>query len=197
MLSTFWPHTEYAEDQPFPKLILTGHVLDRSFQAGALLGSTTGLARVWLLAYQPTLNNKFYTRFIIPPGSTPATLLMRSTGTGAVIGLGAMAAMLPYYLARWEPIEWQDRSWRLLENPGQVEVDSWGFAGAVLGLTGLVAMARRNGRMFQLTGHEEVSSLVLLRALGWRNAFASAGMGSLTGVLGYLGWRYGIMGGKR
>ncbi|KAE8418948.1 hypothetical protein BDV36DRAFT_252699 [Aspergillus pseudocaelatus] len=197
MLSTFWPHTEYAEDQPFPKLILTGHVLDRSFQTGALLGSTTGLIRVGLLAYQPTSNNKVYTRFIVPPGSTPATLLMRSTGTGAVIGLGAMAAMLPYYLVKWDPIEWQDRSWRLLENPGQVEVDTWGFTGAVLGLTALVVMARRNGRMFQLTGHEEVSSLVLLRALGWRNAFASAGMGSLSGVLGYLGWRYGVMGGKR
>ncbi|KAK6827021.1 hypothetical protein RU639_004564 [Aspergillus parasiticus] len=197
MLSTFWPHTEYAEDQPFPKLVLTGHVLDRSFQAGAFLGSTTGLIRIGLLAYQPTSNNKFYTRFIIPPGSTPATLLMRSTGTGAVLGLGAMAAMLPYYLVKWEPIEWQDRSWRLLENPGQVEVDTWGFVGAVLGVTGLVVMARRNGRMFQLTGHEEVASLVLLRALGWRNAFASAGMGSLSGVLGYLGWRYGVMGGKR
>ncbi|PIG80178.1 hypothetical protein AARAC_005561 [Aspergillus arachidicola] len=197
MLSRFWPHTEYAEDQPFPKLVLTGHVLDRSFQAGAFLGSTTGLIRIGLLAYQPTSSNKFYTRFIIPPGSTPATLLMRSTGTGAVIGLGAMAAMLPYYLVKWEPIEWQDRSWRLLENPGQVEVDTWGFVGAVLGVTGLVVMARRNGRMFQLTGHEEVSSLVLLRALGWRNAFASAGMGSLSGVLGYLGWRYGVMGGKR
>ncbi|KAB8217762.1 hypothetical protein BDV33DRAFT_232597 [Aspergillus novoparasiticus] len=197
MLSTFWPHTEYAEDQPFPKLVLTGHVLDRSFQAGAFLGSTAGLIRIGLLAYQPTSSNKFYTRFIIPPGSTPATLLMRSTGTGAVIGLGAMAAMLPYYLVKWEPIEWQDRSWRLLENQGQVEVDTWGFVGAVLGVTGLVVMARRNGRMFQLTGHEEVSSLVLLRALGWRNAFASAGMGSLSGVLGYLGWRYGVMGGKR
>ncbi|KAE8375741.1 hypothetical protein BDV26DRAFT_8386 [Aspergillus bertholletiae] len=197
MLSTFWPHTEYAEDQPFPKLVLTGHVLDRSFQAGALLGSSVGLIRVGLLAYRPTSNNKFYTRFIVPPGSTPAALLMRSTGTGAVIGFGAMAAMLPYYLVKWEPIEWQDRSWRLLENPGQVEVDTWGFGGGVVGLAVLLAMARRNGRIFQLTGHEEASTVALLRALGWRNACASAGMGSLMGVLGYLGWRYGIMGGKR
>ncbi|KAE8354934.1 hypothetical protein BDV28DRAFT_129997 [Aspergillus coremiiformis] len=197
MLSTFWPHTEYAEDQPFPKLILTSHVLDRSFQAGAVLGTSTGLVRVALLAYRPTVTNKFYTRFVVPPGSTPATLLMRSTGMGCAIGLGAMTALLPYYLVRWEPIEWQDRSWRLLENEGQVEVDTWGFAGAVLGLTGIVVMARRNAGLFQLTGHQDVSTVVLLRALGWRNALASAGMGSITGVLGYMGWRYGLMGGKR
>ncbi|KAE8390092.1 hypothetical protein BDV23DRAFT_155874 [Aspergillus alliaceus] len=197
MLSTLWPHTEYAEDQPFPKLILTSHVLDRSFQAGAFLGASAGLTRMALLAYRPTANNKLYTRWIVPPGSTPATLLLRSTGVGAAIGLGAMIAMLPYYLVKWEPIEWQDRSWRLLENEGQLEVDTWGFVGAVLGLTGMVVMARRNAGMFQLTGHQDVSPLVLLQMLGWKNGFASAGMGSLTGVLGYMGWRYGIMKGER
>jgi hypothetical protein len=46
---------------------------------------------------------------------------------GAVIGTAAMAVMLPYYMYGREVVEWQDRSWRLLANEGQVEV--WGYEG--------------------------------------------------------------------
>ncbi|KAB8072624.1 hypothetical protein BDV29DRAFT_202241 [Aspergillus leporis] len=197
MLSNLWPHTEYAEDQPFPKLILTTHVLHRGFQTGAALGSTTGLIRAALLAYKPTAPSKLYTKFIVPQGSTPATLLMRSTGMGAAIGLGSMAIILPLYMGKRKPVEWQDRSWRLLEHRGQLEVDDWSVVGAVLGLTGTVVIARRNSGLFLVKDHHTLSTGLLVRALGWRNVVAGAGMGSLSGVLGYMGWRYGVMGGER
>jgi hypothetical protein len=74
-----------------------------------------------------------------------------------------------------EPIEWADRSWRLLENKGQVEVDDWGYGGAVLG-TAAAIFARTN--------------------MGWRGVLGGAGLGSLVGVGGYMVYRHGIKGGK-
>jgi len=34
------------------------------------------------------------------------------------------------------------------------------------------------------------------RALGWRGVVGGAGAGSVLGMLGYMGWRYGVKGGK-
>ena len=74
-----------------------------------------------------------------------------------------------------EEIEWQDRSWRLLENKGQVEVDDWTYGGMAAGL---------------------VTSVAKGRSLGWRGVIGSVGAGSLVGMMGYMGWRRGVKGGK-
>lgn len=74
-----------------------------------------------------------------------------------------------------EEIEWQDRSWRLLENNGQVECDDFTYAGMT---GGALAMAMRG------------------QGLGWRGAVGGMGMGSVVGMLGCMGWRYGVKGGK-
>lgn len=74
-----------------------------------------------------------------------------------------------------EPIEWQDRSWRLLYNKGQVECDDWTYAGMVTG-----------GATAALKGSH----------LGWRGVAGGVGAGSVVGMLGYMGWRYGVKGGK-
>lgn len=86
-----------------------------------------------------------------------------------------MALMVPGIPGRmWgrEEIEWKDRSWRLLENKGQLEVDDWTYVG-ILG--GAVASARLRG---------------------WRGKIGGIGLGSVAGTVGYMGWRYGIKGGK-
>ena len=44
-----------------------------------------------------------------------------------------MAVALPGRMWGREDIEWRDRSWRLLENKGQKEVDAWGVLGAGVG----------------------------------------------------------------
>ncbi len=79
-----------------------------------------------------------------------------------------------------EDIEWKDRAWRLLENEGQVEVDTWSGVGMVGGAAATVGVGRRYGL-----------------ARGFRAVVGGAGLGGVAGVLGYVGWRYGIRGGER
>lgn len=78
-----------------------------------------------------------------------------------------------------EEIEWKDRSWRLLENRGQVECDDWTYAGMVVG--GVIADTQKG-------------SLGMQR--GWRSRVGGVGVGSVLGMLGYMGYRHGLKGGK-
>ena len=78
-----------------------------------------------------------------------------------------------------ERIEWQDRSWRLLGNKGQVECDTFS---AVMSVAGSGAVAWKEG----VRG----SRGNLVRIVG------GAGVGGLLGVVGYMGWRYGVKRGK-
>ena len=83
-----------------------------------------------------------------------------------------------------EEIEWKDRSWRLLENKGQVEVDSWMLSGAAIGAVA-VGVSGRSGKLpMALNGR------ILSAVLG------GAGLGMSAGTAGYMGWRYGVHGGK-
>jgi hypothetical protein len=70
-----------------------------------------------------------------------------------------------------EEIEWKDRSWRLLENRGQMAVDDWSGVGT---LAGLGTLALRQPRT--------------TAGLGWTEVLGRAGLGSLAGVLGYMIW---------
>lgn len=73
-----------------------------------------------------------------------------------------------------EEIEWKDRSWRLLENKGQIECDDWTYTGMVAG----AVTSARDGTS------------------GLKGAVGKVGAGSVVGMLCYMGWRYGIKGGK-
>lgn len=112
-MSRFWPHTPYAEDQPFAVPILTTHVLSRGFQSGALLGPIAGTA-----AY-------YFSKLPRAGGQSFSTTLLRTTGLTSLASVGLMTAALVARMHGKEHIEWADRSWRLLENKGQVEVDDW------------------------------------------------------------------------
>lgn len=161
-MSQFWPHTPYAEDQPHSTAILTTHGLYRGFQTGAIIGPAVGAARYAIPLFRTTTSAA---RASLLP------TLLRSTGTGAVWGVGVLAAALPVRMWGREEIEWRDRAWRLLENRGQVEVDGWGLGGTVVG-----GLAGRGG--------------------GWRVVVGRLGMGNTAGVVGYMIWRHGINGGK-
>ena len=76
-----------------------------------------------------------------------------------------------------EEIEWQDRSWRLLENKGQLRCDDWTYPGMAVGLAAVVGSGGG-------------------RALGWRGIVGGAGVGSVVGMLGYMGSTYGAKVGK-
>jgi len=165
-MSRFWPHTPYADEQPYEHAILYTHVLTRAIQAGSVVGTGVGTS-VFLLRQFNVLKPRM-------PPSTLGTTILRSTGVGVVVGLGILTLGLPMRMRGREEIEWKDRSWRLLENKGQVECDDWTYVGMA---AGAVTAARGS-------------------ASGWRGAVGKAGAGSVVGMLGYMGWRYGVKGGK-
>jgi drug/metabolite transporter (DMT)-like permease len=149
---------------------LTTHVLYRGFQSGALIGSVIGLA-----GYAVRRR-----KLPKPSSGLLATSVIRSAGVGTVIGTSIIGVMLAGRMHGKEHIEWADRSWRLLESKGQVEVDDWSLAGAAAGVTGVALVGSRNTGM----------QTVLKTSLG------GLGLGSLVGVAGYMVWRHGIKGGK-
>ena len=158
--SAYFPHTAFAEDQPFSHLILTTHVLSRGFQTGASFGPLFGTIR------------HVYARRSRPP----LLAIVRSAGVGGAYGVAFMAVGLGVRMWGRQKIEWQDRSWRLMENKGQIEVDTFSAEGAIAG-AGLAAWTYG-------------------RHAGWRMLLGGAGAGGLLGVVGYMGWRYGVKGGK-
>ncbi|TDZ19512.1 hypothetical protein C8034_v011447 [Colletotrichum sidae] len=161
-MSRYFPHTSYAEDQPLFRTILTVHVLARGYTTGAVVG--LGAVSV-------------ATAYNFIRGVKPADTLrraLRTTGTASVVGTGLMGLALAGRMWGREEIEWRDRSWRLLENPGQVEVDDWTAGGVAAGLA--AATGVRGG--------------------GWRAGAGAVGIGSVAGTLGYMVWRYGVHAGK-
>jgi hypothetical protein len=169
-MTSLFPPAEYAEDQSYSKTILTFHVLRAGATTGAII-SIPIAAGLTLYRGQRTL---------------PALLRQSiiSSARGTVYGIALSGLALGGKMWGREQIEWQDRSWRLLENKGQVEVDNFvlgGMAGAAM----IAAGAGRRGRL--PPGLEKRIGTTLLGA---------AGLGSVGGTVGYLGWRYGIKGGR-
>ncbi|KAH6892330.1 hypothetical protein B0T10DRAFT_559919 [Thelonectria olida] len=160
-MSRFFPHTPYAEDQPLAHSILTGHVIARTVTASTLIAGGITTARQLIPFIRPATALAFAPR------------LVRSASTGTLVALGLGAFMTLGRMHGREDIEWRDRSWRLLENKGQVETDDWTVAGGVVGAAAGVGAG-----------------------LGWRGAVGGAGLGSVAGMFGYLAWRYGVNGGK-
>jgi len=134
---------------------------------GSVLGTGVGASLIGLRQFNILKAPKI-------PISYTSTLL-RSGGTGAAITTALMCIALPLRMRGREDIEWQDRSWRLIENKGQVECDDFTYPGMLA-----------SGVAYGLRG----------KGLGWRGAVGSVGLGSVIGMLGYMGWRYGIKGGK-
>ena len=162
-MSRYFPHTSYAEDQPYGHAILTTHVLTRGITTGTIVALTVTAVRQSI----PSLRR---------PGLFSTRILL-SSASGSLYGLGILAVGLAVRMAGREAIEWQDRSWRLLENKGQLETDDWTYGGMAVG----VAAALATGQV---------------RPHGWRAVLGGAGAGSVLGTLGYLGWRHGLNGGK-
>lgn len=79
--------------------------------------------------------------------------------------------------------EWQDRSWRLLENKGQVEQDWWVLGGGGLG-TVVAALA----------GPRSAAGLVkIAQPTLWPVArvIGGAGLGSTAGMMAFFVFRHG------
>ncbi|KAK5989569.1 hypothetical protein PT974_11096 [Cladobotryum mycophilum] len=164
-MSRFFPHTPYAEDQPFSHVILTTHVLTRAISVGTIIGMGITSIRQSI----PSLRR---------PGPFPEKILI-SSSRNILVTIGLTSVGLTARMWGRETIEWQDRSWRLLENRGQVETDDWTYAGMGVALAA-VALRGKSGPA----------------KLGWQGITGAIGMGSVGGMVGYCTWRYGVNGGK-
>ncbi|KAJ5805218.1 hypothetical protein N7474_011105 [Penicillium riverlandense] len=151
-MSYFYPTAEYEEDQPLARTILTTHVLSRGFQLGSAIGLLNSGAAV-----------------LFKRRSMTAPFLLRSAGTGGLIGTGIVGVGLIARMWGREEIEWKDRSWRLRYNTGQVAVDNWSEPAAALGVLA-VASRRLTGPVIG----------------GWRGLAGGAGIGSLVGIIGCM-----------
>jgi len=160
-MTSFVPHTEHAEDQPHARAILTFHVLRAGAAAGSIISA--GTATLTTLYYGPRTLSGFGGR------------LLRHSARGIVFGTVFSGLALAGRMWGREEVEWQDRSWRLLENQGQMEVDNWLLAGSGIGAAA-VLLTTKGGVLSKLLG--------------------GAGVGMTAGTVGYMGWRYGVNGGK-
>ncbi|KAK2759606.1 hypothetical protein CKAH01_05393 [Colletotrichum kahawae] len=185
-MSRYFPHTAYAEDQPLSHTILGVHVLIRGYTTGAIVGlgavSAGSLYSRIRGAAKPSVPT---TASQSAAAASPAMKralprLLRKTGTASAVGLGLMGLALAGRMQGREDIEWRDRAWRLLENPGQLETDDWTYVGAAAGVAALGA--------WRLAGAKGVGGL--------RAAAGAAGLGSVAGTVGYMVWRYGMHAGK-
>ncbi|KAK5708722.1 hypothetical protein LTR17_020432 [Elasticomyces elasticus] len=167
-MSRFFPHAAYAEDQPFARTILTSHVLYRGFQTGATVGLAAAGVQSIMRARRGSIRPPIIAR------------ILRTTGVGALIGTVLMVPALAARMWGREDIEWQDRSWRLLVNDGQLEVDDFSLVGAVAGALASMRVFRTNLTM--------AGSALMVSG--------GAGAGTMLGVVSYMAWRYGIRGGE-
>ncbi|KAK6834025.1 ATP release protein [Apiospora arundinis] len=183
-MSRYFPHTAYAEDQPLSRTILTTHVLTRAVTTGAVLGTAMYGVRQVLL---PLLSRSAGTAPKPTPAATAAAATVitkapfqqrffRATGVTTLWTLGIVSIGLAGRMWGREEIEWQDRSWRLLEHKGQLETDDWTYGGMAAGVAAAATRAVRPGP-------------------SWVGVLGAVSMGSLVGVAARMGYRYGMRGG--
>ncbi|UZJ55798.1 hypothetical protein CBS101457_005118 [Exobasidium rhododendri] len=165
MLDLLFTPAAYAEDQPHSRLILSVHVIHRGFNLGSFVGITSSLA---IASFQ---------KLRAKPGLTSPHLFSNSlkfASRGGLIGLGFGAVALTGRMYSKDLIEWQDRSWRLLQHPTQNQTDYWSIAGAGVGVF--------------VTG-------VVYKAVTPRALFGGAAIGSSSAIIAMLAYR-ALRGGK-
>ncbi|KAK6355341.1 hypothetical protein TWF696_004450 [Orbilia brochopaga] len=155
--AAIYPTSDYPEDQKLPHVILTTHVVHRGIPIGAVVSSIIPLTSRYILR-RPTAK-------ALPL----STLLIRSNSTGLLVTSGLMVGMTLGRMAGRDLIEWQDRSWRLLRNEGQNQLDDFSAAGGVTGA--VVGLASRGGLPL------------------WRGVLGGFGLGALAGTAAFAAYK--------
>jgi len=165
-MTALMPHALYAKDQSYAKPILAYHVLRSGATAGALLSIPTAVAST--LYFGPRTLPTFSVHLL--------THSFRGTLAGLAFGFLALESRM------WgkDHVEWQDRTWRLLGNKGQVEVDNWILGGEAVGGVAALVAARRG---LVPPALKEKMGVTIIGAMG---------LGAAIGTGEYMVWRYGI-----
>ncbi|KAF2036047.1 hypothetical protein EK21DRAFT_83770 [Setomelanomma holmii] len=132
-MTSLFPHTAYAEDQPNAHAILYLHVM----RASAMSFSFISLFR-----FPASLLNARYRKAPIDMRTVTARTL-QSSGRALVLGSAVGALMTWGRMRGKEEIEWQDRAWRVLENKGEVKTDWVAMGGLSAGAAAGLVAARR------------------------------------------------------
>lgn len=157
-MTSYFPHTVYAEDQPNAHVILHVHVARAAAMSASFLSLVT--TPVSLLISKYRYNTPITLSTVIPR-------LLTHAGRGLVIGSVLGVAMTSGQMLGREEIEWQDRAWRLQENKGEEDTDVVVFEAAVVGAIA-AGLAARGGRLGTMSAG--------------RAAVGGAGLGTATGV---------------
>ncbi|KAI4250760.1 MAG: hypothetical protein LQ352_005265 [Teloschistes flavicans] len=158
-MAMIFPHAVYAEDQPYPRTILTIHCLHRGFTAGAILGMLPPLERhifsTILRRPSPVNHTSFISR------------LLASAAVGSLGGIILLAFGMTARMWDCEEIEWKDRSWRLLANNTQNAEDGNSSTFIIAGaLTSAFASGRGHFLAKEFTGLPRSRMIVGGAALG-------------------------------
>ncbi|KAJ3023960.1 UNVERIFIED_CONTAM: hypothetical protein HDU68_008359 [Siphonaria sp. JEL0065] len=142
----------YAEEQSNAHLILHAHVAHRTVNALAAVTSIGLIGRKVLGNQKPLFAS-----------------LLRGNAVAVLGGVALGAAMVEGRMQDKSPIEWQDRSWRLLNNKTQNEIDVASAGGAFSGAVLYGLGSKRTG--------------LFVRTLG------GAGIGSIVGIASYAAFK--------
>ncbi|KAG9185163.1 hypothetical protein G6011_07707 [Alternaria panax] len=135
-MTSLFPHPQYAKDQPYASSILYLHVM----RASAMSFSFFSLLHFpfFIIAARsckiPVQYNMILSR------------TLKAAGRGLVLGTAAGAFMTWGRMRDREEIEWKNRSWRILENNGEVKTD-WITLGAAGGGAVATMFAARRGSL--------------------------------------------------
>ncbi|KAJ3203997.1 hypothetical protein HDU82_006150 [Entophlyctis luteolus] len=143
-----------SDDQPHAHAVLASHVSHRTTNV------FTALATVGLIG-----------RKVLRSKTTPRLVpsLLRGNAVAVLLGIPAGVAMTELRMEGKSDDEWTDRSYRLLNNAGQNQLDRWSIGGALAGFS-----------VFGLTTGS--SGGFVVRSLG------GAGLGSIIGIASFAAY---------
>lgn len=135
-MTSLFPHPQYAEDQPYARSILYLHVM----RASAMSFSFFSLFQ-FPISVVAARSRKSPVDYNVVLSRT-----LKTSGRGLVLGTAAGAVMTWGRMRGRQEVEWKDRSWRILENDGEVKTD-WVTLGAAAGGAVGALFAARTGTL--------------------------------------------------
>ena len=122
-----------AEDLLHAKLVLNVHVIHRGYNMWSFIGLGSALG---VGAWKAVRRSNQKSVVSVSP-SPFVQRVLRYSARGSLFGLMFGALAVTGQMWGKTSIEWQHRSWRLLQNQTQNQTDHWSLAGAAIGaLTG-------------------------------------------------------------